>query len=116
VSDNNGSKYYPVPGKIPGTTINLSGLELVMAPLNLDGVKQFLELQGELSSASTNEQSFTVTARILALSLQRNYPDITPEDILRLLDVANAQTAMMELVKLSGMRLGPLGEPTPAPQ
>ena len=107
-------KYDAVPGSIPGTKINLGGVELTMAPLNLDGVKSFLELQPELAKADGPEESFRITSKLLLLSLARNYPDMTEQDVLALLDTANAQEAMAVLGKLSGLKQMPAGEPQPA--
>ena len=112
----NGSKYAPVPGKIPGAAINLGGVDLILAPLNLDGVQAFGALQDELSAAKTFPDIAAVVSKMLALSLQRNYPDITTDQITNLLDTANVQTSMLELAKVSGMATGAPGELRPASQ
>jgi len=98
----NGSKYAPVPGKIPGTTINLGGHELVLAPLNLDQVQQFEEQIGKLGTPASAKEALEQAVPIIHASLQRNYEDMTEADVRGLLDVGNFPMALEALVSVSG--------------
>lgn len=113
----NGSKYAPVPGKIPGTAINLGGRDLILAPLNLDGVQAFEPLQERFKQEAGDLGGLTnIVAEALHLSLRRNYPDMTIEDVAGLLDVNNMQSAMEELTAAAGFRKAAPGESAPASQ
>lgn len=111
------SNYAPVPGKIPGTVINLGGHEFVMPPLNLDGCQRFGPLQAEflaMQGAGTVDlpRLYQVVAQCLHLALERNYPDLTVADIVGLLDAGTLRSALTELATVSGFVAA--GEATPA--
>lgn len=111
----NGSKYAPVPGRIPGQAINLGGVDLVFAPLNLDGVQAFIPLQAKFKETVNDLPSLTaIVAEALLLSLHRNYPDMTQGDVVALLDVGNLETAMDALAAASGFKKAAAGESPPA--
>jgi hypothetical protein len=112
--DANGSKYAPVPGKIPGTALNLGGVEFVAAPFNLDGVQEATRLLESLQGAKTAQESLRGAAAVIAISLQRNNPDITVEDVTALLDLGNWEAALLAVCGASGIKFAALGEPRPA--
>lgn len=115
MSDAGSSKYAPVPGKIPGPVVNLSGQELVLAPMNLDGVQEFLALQAAFDPSAGDMRSLiNHVARALHISLRRNYPDMTVADVEGLLDVGNIGPAMDLLSAASGLQKAPSGESRPA--
>lgn len=103
--------YGPIPGKIPGKPVNLGGREFILAPLNLDGVREFDPIQKRLGETIDGpEAMFDLAASALLLSLRRNYPDITHRDIVSLLDMSNLWQAMDALAEITGYRKAAPGE------
>lgn len=104
------SAYAPVPGRIPGLPINLSGQELVLAPLTYEGMQEFLALQNAAAGELNDMRAiFKRVAESLHISLRRNYPDMTVADVEGLLDVGNAQAAMDMLAEASRITDGRVG-------
>ncbi len=100
----NGRHYANVPGKIPGTLVNLGGQEYVLAPLNLVQCEQF-ELQiAELGNASAMDfkQQFAIALPLIHASLSRNYPNITLDEVRNILDLGNFKAAALAVVESSG--------------
>lgn len=113
-------RYAPVPGRIPGEAFNLGGVDLVFAPLNLDGVREFDAAQKRFIAAAGEradgiEAMTRACADVLLLSLRRNYPDMTADDVAALLDLGNMEPAIMVMCHASGMRQAAAGESAPAP-
>ena len=108
------SKYAPRPGHIPGAVINLGGHELVLAPLNLDGVRAAQPYLDRLPELRQPEEVLQVSAELLLLSLARNYPDMTAADVAGLLDMDNAPRAIDAMTTQRGYKRAKPGELTPA--
>lgn len=112
----NATKYAPVPGKIPGTALNLGGHDLVLAPLTLDQI-QALTAQIEKLGAVANMADLVATALpVIHASLMRNYPDMTLEDVRALVDVGNIRKASQAVIGVSGFEFAEPGETTPRGQ
>lgn len=107
--------FMPVPGKIPGAVVNLSGNELILAPLNLAGIKAARELEKEKATieAGDEEMMITFAAKMLLLSLRRNYEEMTLEEVIGLLDLRNVREALDTLTRLSGLEPTRPGEMRP---
>ena len=108
----NGNRYAPVPGKIPGTELNLGGVIFIAAPFNLDGVQEAMTLLETLKDAKSAEDSLRGTAQVLLVSLRRNDPDLTIEQLRPLLDLGNWQKALLTVCGASGLEFKS-GEPMP---
>ena len=115
VSEVNG-KYAPVPGKIPGRPINMSGVMLVFAPLTLDMVQEFEPKMATLGQGKTLRENIEDALPILLASLSRNYSDMTVEQLRGLVDVANFREATEAVVDISGYKRVAPGEIPPASQ
>lgn len=113
MSEING-KYLPVPGKIPGRPVNMSGVVLIFAPLTLDQVQQFEKDVATLGTAGTARENIESGLPLLLASLNRNYPEITPEILRPLVDMANFKEACEALVDVSGFKRVSPGELPPA--
>lgn len=103
--------YAPVPGRIPGKSVNLGGRDFVLAPLNLDGIREFEPIQQRIGEGISDAAAlFDLAADALILSLRRNYPDISKPDIVALLDMGNVWGAMETLAEVTGYRRAAAGE------
>jgi hypothetical protein len=60
---------------------------------------------------ATIENFIGQVAQIIFLALQRNYPEITQEEVEDLLDMTNATTVLRVILEVSGFV--PAGEPQP---
>lgn len=115
MSEHNGSKYAPVPGKIPGTALNLGGRDFVAPPFNLDGVQEVMPLlNGAKDELKTAEDVLRYSARVIHISLKRNYPDLTIDDLLHVIDLGNAMLVIDTICRASGIEFKKPGEPMPA--
>lgn len=110
------TKYAAVPGRIPGTLINLGGVEFVMPPLNLDQVQQFEGILPTMGQKLTFRENMEEAMPLLHAALSRNYPDLTVEDLGPLIDLGNFAQACAAVAASSGFVAAKPGEPQPAPR
>lgn len=101
MSDSNGVQL-PVPGKIPGTRVNLGGTEFVLAPLNLVQVEALSDSIAKLGQSADLRENLAIAVPLVQASLSRNYPSITLDDVRQLLDLGNFAEASQAVVKISG--------------
>ncbi len=111
--ETNGKKYAPVPGKIPGTPLNLGGVDFVMPPLNLDQVRAFESVLPTLGKKGSLTENIDEGLPLLHAALSRNYPDLTLDELRPLLDLGNFPAACSALVESSGFVESAPGEPRP---
>jgi hypothetical protein len=105
------SKYAPVPGKIPGVPINLGGVNFVLAPLGLRLAREAAERGAKINANNpTDADMFEFGAWMIHQSLLRNYPDITAEEVMALLDSANVVEASDAIAGTSGLKRVAPGE------
>ncbi len=115
MSEHNGSKYAPVPGKIPGTALNLGGLDFIAPPFNLDGVQEVMPLlNGAKDELKTAEDVLRYSARVIHISLKRNYPDLPLDELQPLIDLGNAMRVIETICTASGIAFKTPGETMPA--
>ncbi len=114
----NGKTYQPVPGKIPGTAINLGGVEYILAPLNLNQVEEFESRIKTLGTKPTMAENLADAAVLVQASLSRNYEGITVDDVREMIDLGNFERAAKAVVSISGFAAAPSasGEAVPASQ
>lgn len=108
------SKYAPVPGKIPGTDVTLSGVTLHLAPININQVKALAPLVkrlGEISIDTPLEEQMDIAVPIVYAAAARNHPDITEDDLRNLLDMGNFQEALSAAMQIGGYHKSKPGEP-----
>jgi hypothetical protein len=84
---------------IPGTTIALGGQDWLVPPLSLAQLQRFLPRVQELSAAgqvgpAMGPEQLAVLLDIVTAALQRNYPEITSEQVANMLDLGNARTVL----------------------
>lgn len=113
-NESGNGKYAPRPGNIPGVAINLGGLDFVIAPLGLRLMRE-METKGKaLSTAdATAEQAHAFNVDVILASLQRNYPEITREELEELLDTHTETEAFQLVFVQSGLKRVTPGELQP---
>lgn len=96
---------------IPGVNISMGGNDWTVPPLTLgqlrrlqDKIRAMTEI-GHDTRGMTSEQIDTI-AEIVATALSRNYPDMTSERVLELIDVANARAVILAVLNGSGLQPG----------
>ncbi len=108
-NESGNGKYAPRPGNIPGVAVNLGGVDYIIAPLNL---RQAEELEPIISGLVQAPEGETVAAAIkrglpiILASLQRNYPDITAEQLADLIDLGNFRACIDAVTSTSGYTKG----------
>lgn len=97
---------------IPGKDIELGGGKYVVPPLTLGALQRF---QARLSSYSgtLNAEDVQTVIEVATAALQRNYPDMTTDQVADLIDLGNIQEVFMAVMSVSG--LAPQGEAKAAP-
>lgn len=116
MTDSANGKYRPVPGKIPGTVVNLGGVDYTLAPLNLIQVEALDDSIRKLGSSQDMKENFEIALPLVHASMTRNYPDVTLEDVRLLLDMGNFMAATQAVVRISGYTPSASGEAVPASQ
>jgi hypothetical protein len=99
---------------IPGVAVEMNGEEWVVPPLTLGQLRRLMPKLRQLTQigAAMGEEQIAVLVEIVSAALQRNYPDLTSEDVERLLDLGNASRVLNAVLTGSGLRPGgpPVGE------
>jgi hypothetical protein len=92
-----------MPVKFKGITLSLGGTDYVVPPLNL---RTLQELQDRLVAFSGGVDAASISVVIDALhgALARNYPEITREACIDLLDLENMVDVMQAVMDVSGLR------------
>ena len=108
------SNFKPVPGSIPGTKLNLGGVEFVMPPLNLNQARQHEDAIKNLGQKATLSENMEDALPIIHAALSRNYPDLVLEDLRALIDIGNFRQATEALATSSGFVPAKPGESAPA--
>jgi hypothetical protein len=108
----NGSKYAPLPGKIPGVAMNLGGHNLIIAPLNVNQLQHFQEQFENPPKTKNIAEEFEASLPLIVAAMQRNYPDLTPEDARGLIDIGNFREVVEAITSSSGLKKA--GETAPA--
>ena len=115
MSELNG-KYAPRPGFIPGVAINLGGIDFVLAPLGLRLMREFQTKSDELGKRdppASPEDWYELNLEAIVASLQRNYPDVTRENVGELFDMSNVEEALRAVLDQTGLKRVKPGELQP---
>lgn len=96
---------------IPGVNISMGGNDWTVPPLTLgqlrrlkDKIQAMTEIEHD-ARGITSEQIDSI-AEIVATALSRNYPDMTAERVLELIDVGNARAVISAVLTGSGWQPG----------
>ena len=96
---------------IPGVTIQMGGNEWTVPPLTLGQLRKLNDKIASMISIGnddvgiTQEQADTI-GEVVAAALSRNYPDMTIEKVLDLIDLGNARDVISAVLGGSGLRPG----------
>ena len=95
---------------IPGIPLTLGGDDFIIPPLNFAALKKLqpvIESLATISSSLEGNQIDAIT-QIVHSAMSRNYPDITLEKVMDILDLGNAPTILAAIMNSSGLK--PAGE------
>lgn len=100
---------------IDGIKIKLGGVDVVLPPLNLKGLRKVLPLMERWNASLTLAEQVDMMVPIFHAALLRNYPDLTideMEDRMNADEVIPAINALPGLLELSGLvQVSRSGEP-----
>ena len=93
---------------IPGVAVAMGGQDWLVPPLTLGQLRRLMPKVRQLTEigASMGEAQIGVLVEIVAAALQRNYPDVTADNVENLLDLGNASAVLNAVLTGSGLRLG----------
>ena len=94
---------------IPGTTVNLGGTDYLLPPLSLgqlrNGVLALMKRHDELIASEDGSERWEaccIRGEIVGHALKRNYPDLTDEQVMELLDTKTTNDAWLIVLGASG--------------
>lgn len=89
--------------KYKGNKVEIGGQDYVFAPLPLGGIEIYGDKLDNFSDLSLKERS-TTTIEIALMSLNRNYPSITREQVANMIDMHNINDIVTAIMTRSGMQ------------
>jgi len=86
----------------------MGGRDWLVPPLTLGELRRLMPKVRQLTEigASMGEVQIAVLVEIVTAALRRNYPDMTPEEVEKLLDLGNAASVLNAVLTGSGLKLG----------
>jgi hypothetical protein len=101
IEDINKSLRSPV---IKGAKIEMGGYAWILPPLTL---RQLDDLNDQIRESKGDERKiFEANLHGIAMALQRNYPAVSLEDMLDLVDAGNYKEVLNAMAGISGVALG----------
>jgi hypothetical protein len=93
---------------IPGVAVAMGGQDWTVPPLTLGQLRRLMPKVRQLAEigASMGEAQIAVLVDIVAAALQRNYPEMTPDEVENLLDLGNASAVLNAVLTGSGLKSG----------
>jgi hypothetical protein len=91
---------------IPGVEVAMGGQDWLVPPLTLGQLRRLMPKVRQLTEigASMGEPQIGVLVEIVAVALQRNYPDVTMDTVENLLDLGNAGVVLNAVLTGSGLK------------
>ena len=92
---------------IPGVVVAMGGRDWLVPPLTLGELRRLMPKVRQLTEigASMGEAQIVVLVEIVTAALQRNYPDVTLEEVENLLDLGNAASVLNAVLTGSGLKV-----------
>lgn len=98
---------------LSGVKVSLSGREFTLPPLTLGALKKIgdkISILSEMSTVPTPEQ-IDAMCQIILSSVNRNYPEVTQDELLELIDLGNLKSVFEAVLGASGIvRSNDVGE------
>lgn len=94
---------------IDGVKVKIGRREFIVPPLNLRAVKRVGQLVPVMTAGDGSEASIDAAIEVILLAIQRNYPEVTREELEEELDLANLAPISLQIAEASG--LVPKAEP-----
>lgn len=93
---------------IPGTIITLGGKKYLLPPMNVEAMESEEEFLTEAMGGSPNPASgvryMRAVSNLVHITLRRNYPDLTVEEVKKHVDFSNMHDLLANLFKTSGFQ------------
>ena len=86
---------------IAGKEMQFGGKTLILAPLNAAAVKQYREQIKAVNAAGLPD--IDLVAKLAYVSLRRNHPEMTIEEVEEFIDYGNYFTVWESLLNISGL-------------
>ena len=93
---------------IPGVEVEFAGQSWTVPPLTLGQLRRLMPKVRELSAVDhqMGETQIGVLVEIVTAAMQRNYPELTAEQVEDLLDLGNAGMVLSAVLTGSGLKRG----------
>ncbi len=93
---------------LPGVTITIGECEWIVPPLTLGQLRRLMPKVRQLSVIDTQmgDTEIAIVVEIVTAALQRNYPDVTADEVENILDLANAGRVLSAVLTGSGLKAG----------
>jgi hypothetical protein len=91
---------------IPGAAVAMGGRDWLIPPLTLGQLRRLMPKVRQLSDigATMGENEIDVMVEIVTTALQRNYPELSPQEVEDLLDLGNAAAVLNAVLTGSGLK------------
>lgn len=103
---------------VPGVTVAMGGQDWIVPPLTLGQLRRLMPKVRQLTEigASMGEPQIAVLVDIVTAALQRNYPEMTTDQVENFLDLGNASAVLNAVLTGSGLKpSGAAAGEAPAP-
>jgi hypothetical protein len=87
---------------IDGAKIRMGGEDWVVPPLNLRAVRLHEQMIKDIQTVGSQFEGLPKIAAVALAALQRNYPELTLEQVEDLLDMGNALSVFRAIIGQSG--------------
>src|SRR5262245_47242388 len=99
------------PGKIAGFKIDFGADELIVPPLNIEGVEAHEQDIQRIQDLSTPlKERMNLICGVIVSALQRNYPDKKIDYVKKWVDMGNVEDIFSAIMAQSGFKEGKAGE------
>lgn len=91
--------------RLPGIAVELDGREYVIPPVSIGALMQ---VQSKLESISAGNimsaENMDTIITVAHAAIRRNYPEVTREQLLEMIDIGNLKDVFNAVVDVSGLR------------
>lgn len=91
--------------RIPGIPVLLDGREYVIPPITLGALMQVQDKLERISSSNLMApENVDTIVTVAHASIRRNYPEVTREQLLEMIDVGNLKEVFDAVIDVSGLK------------